>query len=365
MTTKGFNTEDFTSNLRTLTRCASLITDLNRKIIFATHTTEDVFGYAPKELIGQPIDIVMLKEDLTYFVPNIYKITLERGSFQGEVALRARSGESFYGQLATYLIAGNGTEPKTVLLSIHNVSMIKQVEKDYVYLKKLTSLGMITDMIAHHMRTPLLSLSGFAERLERFLPPDDSALRPYLPVFKKEIDSLEAIVTQLEELARLPQPDYKKYDLVELLQEVLEQIHVPAVEDKAPIQFDISLTTQDQTLYTDRDLLQRAMKILLEMAADISPQDQQVIVRLSGDEDVYLIEVCGTATRDDVSRISDVLDTAFTLHPQHSTIRLMTARRIIEDQGGRLEDLGTRGEGLCFRIRLPRERRRKIRTQPL
>jgi PAS domain S-box-containing protein len=366
MSSKEFLPEEFNTSLMALTRCATLVTDLERRILFAGPTSEALLGYPADELVGRPLDMLILKEDLTYFVPNIYKITRERGSFHGEIVLLNRSGETFYGQLAAYLYPGNGEAPRSVIMSIHNVSMIKQLEKDYLHFKKLTSLGAITESITREMRTPLLAISGFAERMDHVLP-QESSLRPYLSVLRKEIESLEAIVVQLEEFAGLPPPDYKKHDLVEVVQEVLEQSEFLKNGDPVRPRLKVSLDAQGRTIYMDRALVQKALKILLESSVEIAPEEGSIEVHVHADGEHVLIDVCRPSPSPSTfaSDMTALLESCFSSAPQCTKIRLMTARRIAEDQGGRLESLGSPEKGDVLRLRLLKERRRKIRREPL
>lgn len=366
MSSKEFLSEEFNTSLMALTRCAILVTDLERRILFAGPTSEALFGYPTAELLGRPLDMLMLKEDLTYFVPNIYKITRERGSFHGEIVLLCRSGETFYGQLAAYLYPGNGEAQRSVIMSVHDVSMIKQLEKDYLHFKKLLSLGAITENITRGMRTPLLAISGFSERMDRALP-QESTLRPYLSVLRKEIESLEAIVVQLEEFAALPPPDYKKHDLVEVVQELLEQSQFLRNGDLVRPRLKVSLDTQARTIYMDPALVQKALKILLDSSVEAAPEDGAIEVHVHADTEHVLIDVCRPSPSPSTfsADMTALLESSFSSAPQCAKIRLMTARRIVEDQGGRLESLGSPEKGVVLRLRLLKERRRKIRREPL
>jgi PAS domain S-box-containing protein len=364
MNTNTFVSEEFPHNLFALTRDATLITDLQRKILFASHTVERMFGYSPNQLVDHPLDILLLQEDLTYLLPNIYKITQERGNFQGEVLLVSRTGDPLYGHLAAYLYPGNGRQPNVVILTIHDVSMIKELEKNYLEFRKLTSLGRMTERIVYEMRTPILSMSGFAERMDHSLP-QDSPLRKYLTILRKEILSLETIITQLEEFASLPQPEYKKEDLVEVIQALIEEFQPLGKEREVRLQLKISLPSEERTLYMDQSLLHKALKVLLNTTLESLSMDGNLSLCLHSNADYFMIDILSNGSDTSPTDIGAIFDSFFTSKPQMGKIHLIAAHRIIEEQGGKLETFINPGEGVFYRVSLLKERRRKIRTQSL
>ena len=356
-----FLSEEFSNNSLALTRCGILITDLQRRIIHVSRTVETMFGYPASRLLNQSLDILMLKEDLTYFVPNIYKITQERGSFQGEILLVCQTGESLYGHLTTHLYPGDAQQPSVVILTVHDISMIKHLEKNYLDFNKLTSLGRLTESITREMRIPIMSISGFAERMDQSLP-QESPLRSYLAILRKEITALETIIIQVEELASLPQPEYKKEDLVDVIQALLEDIPAPKPGRDSRPHLKISLESQDRTLYVDRPLIHKALKIITDTVLEVLPRDATLALHVHSNAEYFIIDVHSPRSgipSDDIGRI---LDSCFSSRPQIEDIRLVAAHRIIDEQGGKLETFNSPQEGAFHRISLLKERRRKIRS---
>jgi K+-sensing histidine kinase KdpD len=193
--------------------------------------------------------------------------------------------------------------------------------------------------------------------------PQDNPLRNYLAILQKEIFSLEIIITQLEEFASLPQPEYKKEDLVDVIQTLIDEAQTLGYEKGVHPHLKISLPSQERTLYLDRTLILKALEALMNATLEMAHQDAQLTLHLHSNADYYMIDIRSSGSSLLATDMKTIFETFFTSKFQVGKIRLALARRIIEDQGGKLEALSSPEEGAFFRVSLLRERRRKIRRQ--
>ncbi len=143
-------------NLRTVFEAAKNVafvkTDCNdedAKIIEFSPGAEQIFGYAKKEVIGRPVSILHLQEDVKKF-PEILKAMNEnKTGFSGESILVKKSGETFPALFTTHpVFSDDGKMTAAIEVSV-DISMRKQAEKELKETRNLleTTLNAIPDVI--------------------------------------------------------------------------------------------------------------------------------------------------------------------------------------------------------------------------
>ena len=84
-----------------------IITDLNGKdarILEFSPGADRIFGYSREEVVGKPVAILHLKEDVDRFPEVIELMNREKAGFSGESILVRKDGEKFPALFTTYPI---------------------------------------------------------------------------------------------------------------------------------------------------------------------------------------------------------------------------------------------------------------------
>jgi PAS domain S-box-containing protein len=120
-------------------------------------TAEDSLGYASQEVIGQPVEnIVIGTESITsalkaaqqgFATPNL-----------GNIRLHRRSGQSFPAQVQIIPVLNNA-QPENILIFISDVSENEQFRVRTQQLEQRAVLGEVTAIFAHEVRNPINNIS--------------------------------------------------------------------------------------------------------------------------------------------------------------------------------------------------------------
>jgi PAS domain S-box-containing protein len=145
---------------------AFLLTDAHAKILYANRQIESLFGYERGEIIGQRIRLLFLDDDLMYFLPNIIYLTLYKEGFDGEALLRRKDGVKIFVRIFTTVFHEEGEIFLT--FSFHEIQRLKKLERDRLEAERWESLGRMVEEIAHQVRNPIVSIGGYAKRLQAF-----------------------------------------------------------------------------------------------------------------------------------------------------------------------------------------------------
>ena len=100
---------------------------------------------------------------------------------------------------------------------------LKEAQTQLCHHEKMAALGELSTTIAHEIRNPLVSIGGFARRLDRAIS-DESQEKRYTQTIMKEVSRLEKIFSDILTYIRDESLVFKEYDLRDILEKSLSMI---------------------------------------------------------------------------------------------------------------------------------------------
>ncbi len=342
---------------------AIIITDTSGTMLFLNKKAREFFGYGIRTSIGKSIGRLFLPDDLAYFLPNILKTTRVEGEYKGENLVRKKNGTRVFVKLETSLYQDEGQGGNRIIFTIQEIEKLKELERDYLESQRLASLGTMAEGIAHKIRNPIVSIGGFAKRISRRISQGDQA--HYFKRIEKEIDRLEAIVNHVQEFAVLPKPIHKRQNIRKIIEASLKSLSVKTSRNQLVIDFEVEGPNWNPMPFIDGGLLAKAFTYILDNALEAINEGGSIHVKLFPKGDFIGIEISDTGCGIPEGNLEAIFDPFFSTKPDGVGINLTTAHRIIKEQGGTIQVSSQQGKGTSFSILLPKDRRRRIRTQIL
>jgi PAS domain S-box-containing protein len=202
---------------------AILLVDKERKIVSTNQAFLDLFGYEREELEGQSIRIVHPSEEsFVAFGQRALSAIATEVPFWTEWNLVRKDGTVFPMEGSYSAIRGPDGSPVAYVAIIRDITERKRAEeelKNYrdrlenmvkertlqleaaqkalVQKEKLKTLGAIAAEVAHEIRNPLMSLGGFAMRLQKKFPD-----LPEVGIILEESRRLEKILDRIRDYLR-------------------------------------------------------------------------------------------------------------------------------------------------------------------
>jgi signal transduction histidine kinase len=231
--------------------------------------------------------------------------------------------------------------------------------------ERLAELGSMTSGLAHEIKNPLSTIGLNAQLLGESLreaelePGQRDRLRRRLDALSREVERLSGILADFLQFAGRMQLDPQPKDLVEVLDE-LSDFFMPQCE-QAGIRLRTQLPGQPVIVPVDEGLLKQALLNLMINASQAmtSARPEQdlkgdLMLRLDADRDCANVHVIDTGPGIEAERLETVFHPYVSSKPGGTGLGLPTARRIIEEHGGRLTVHSEPGQGSDFMIELPR-----------
>jgi signal transduction histidine kinase len=217
----------------------------------------------------------------------------------------------------------------------------------------LATLGELAAGLAHEIRNPLAGIAGVMEIIGRDLPKESPA-RAVLKDVRSEVLHINRIVSELLEIARPKQPEFRKSDL----NATAEHAVMFAKDQAASRGVEIELTKDPEGIEIEHDAGQIHQVLLNLLLNGVQACDEGGTVALQvahTDESVQLT-VVDTGKGIPPEILANIFRPFFTTKGNGTGLGLSLARRMVEGHGGRLDVSSWVGKGSRFTVSLPKER---------
>lgn len=217
----------------------------------------------------------------------------------------------------------------------------------------LATLGELAAGLAHEIRNPLAGIAGVIEIIGRDLPKESPA-RAVLKDVRSEVQHINRIVSELLEIARPKQPDFRKADL----NATAEHAVMFAKDQAASRGVEIELTRDPDAVEIEHDTGQIHQVLLNLLLNGVQACDQggKVVLQVAHNEDSAQLTVVDTGKGIPPEILANIFRPFFTTKGNGTGLGLSLARRMVEGHGGRLEVSSWVGKGSRFTVMLPKER---------
>lgn len=252
---------------------------------------------------------------------------------------------------------GNQAENSGRALVIYDYTHQKELEEEAARKERLAELGDLAAGVAHEIRNPLNAISLAAQRLDAEHSPKDEDEKSDFSFFTSQIKSetgrLNAIVTRLLGLTRVPKTETKVTNIGSIIEEWARFMESEFDRDQARVTVDITRSTMARV---DADKLRQTLGNLYRNAfeaADSSPLDVDITLKSAGDYLQIIFTDNGPGVNDNCAE--KLFTPYYTTKESGSGLGLSISYRLINDMGGTLEIDKNHHDGARFVISLALE----------
>ncbi len=241
-----------------------------------------------------------------------------------------------------------------VIVIVQDISALKATLKQIQTTQMLMSLGELAAGVAHHVRAPLTTLSGYLQIMMNRVEDDRcSVRREVLEMLLGEVSYINNVVKELVLFAKPPVSKTPGVNVNRLLDEALLLVFKQMGGENVAI--DKRLAEGLPTLTADGNLLKQAMVNILQNAMEAMAEQGTLTVRswLNAELNMLVVAVADTGVGIGPQLLSRVFEPFYSTKLDRIGLGLPTAHRIVSEHGGFINISSDEKTGTKVHIYLP------------
>jgi two-component system sensor histidine kinase AtoS len=241
-----------------------------------------------------------------------------------------------------------------VILIMQDVSAVRAAIKQIQTTQMLMSLGELAAGVAHHVRTPLTTISGYLQVMMNRLEDDKYTVRR--DVLELLFDEVAYINNVVKELVLFAKPQVNKQPDINVNRVIEEALLLTFKQMGGEhIAIDKQLAQGLPEIHADSNLLKQALVNILQNALEAMHDEGNLTVKSWLNSDVNMLVIAITDTGDGVTPeiMPRVFEPFYTTKLDRMGLGLPIAYRIITEHGGFINIGPNEGQGTKVHVYLP------------
>ena len=334
--------------------------DKNLKIVIFNPEAEQIFGYAPSEVINK-------KTITEIFPPELNQILMDALSGKSElrdlpwreVEIQSRSGKQIPVRFSGTVLVEKNEQMGTVAF-FQDLREIKRLEQELVKSERLAAIGQTVAGLAHGIKNILHGLKGGSYLVDIGISREDPVkLKKGWEMIKRNVGRTSNLVMDLLSYAKEREPQYENCFPNEIADEVCWLVQDKAHENNVEIITEFDNTIGEVSL--DPNTLHEVLLNLMSNAVDACLFDDNMTkkwqVRLTTSKEKgrrIKFDVTDNGAGMDKEVMQKLFTSFFSTKGHRGTgLGLMVTRKLVEEHHGKIEVQSQPGKGTSFSFYLP------------
>ncbi|TAL28114.1 MAG: PAS domain S-box protein [Nitrospirae bacterium] len=230
---------------------------------------------------------------------------------------------------------------------VRNITELNNLREKLIAAERMAALGEVAAKVAHEIRNPLVSVGGFARRLEGKL---DGNLKEYAGIIAKEVGRLEDILKEILGFVKEARLSKERVDINKLINDIVSLVEADLKERGIGILKDLGEAPQ---VFMDPNRVKEALLNIFNNAIQALTTQGTIAVKTYAGENSVVVEISDTGPGIDEKDLPFIFSPFYTTKASGTGLGLAITNRIIEEHKGRIEVESIVGIGTTFRVFLP------------
>ncbi len=316
-------------------------TDTDYTIKSVNKAVADIVGLPEEKIVGRKCYEIFHGMSEPWQACPHHKTVQMKKSFIEEVE-DPRTGETFLTSTSP-LFDASGSFLGTVHI-VRDITEIKGIRERLASAERMAALGEVAAKVAHEIRNPLVSIGGFAQRLENKL---EGNLKEYATIIAREVKRLEEILRDILGFVREARLSTSRVNVNTLMDDVLSLVDTEIAERGISLETDY---TEVPPVLLDQDRIKEAFLNIVNNSIQAVGTQGRIMVKTYPSNGYVVVEISDTGKGISEKDLSFIFDPFYTTKPTGTGLGLAITRRIIEEHKGRIEVKSKMGEGTTMKV---------------
>jgi two-component system, NtrC family, sensor histidine kinase PilS len=330
-----------------------ITTGLDGHITLVNTAAQKLLECPEDSLLGQPVNRL--------FLDPLPQVGSERA--HTEVRLVAPNGyrKTFRVQVSTLAIPEKGT--LGFVYTFDDLTEVRRLEREVRMQDRLAAVGRLAAAIAHEIRNPLTSIAGSVSLLSS-IPDLSDEHRQLLQIVTRESERLNHIITDFLGYSRGKQYQFKKVDLLPLLEDTLTLLEHRLSAQNSAIRIEKKFQLTQAWTLADGDKIKQVFWNFCENAVRAMRDNGTLTVSVESSGDDWQVNFADTGPGMSSQLIEKIFEPFQSQFEGGTGLGLAIVYQIVQAHEGKVWARSKVGQGSVFVLKLRRLAEAASSTQP-
>jgi two-component system sensor histidine kinase PilS (NtrC family) len=320
-----------------------ITTGLDGHITLANTAAQKLLECPEDSLLGEPVNRL--------FLDPLPQVGSERA--HTEVRLVAPNGyrKTFRVQVSTLAIPEKGT--LGFVYTFDDLTEVRRLEREVRMQDRLAAVGRLAAAIAHEIRNPLTSIAGSVSLLSS-IPDLSDEHRQLLQIVTRESERLNHIITDFLGYSRGKQYQFKKVDLLPLLEDTLTLLEHRLSAQNSAIRIEKKFQLTEAWTLADGDKIKQVFWNFCENAVRAMRDNGTLTVSVESSGDDWQVNFADTGPGMSPQLIEKIFEPFQSQFEGGTGLGLAIVYQIVQAHEGKVWARSKVGQGSVFVLKLRR-----------
>ena len=232
---------------------------------------------------------------------------------------------------------------------------LNEAQESLLQKERLAAVGEMAAGIAHELKGPLVSIGGFAGRLTKKLP-EGSVEKSHADLIVSEVLRLEGILSEILLFSKKATICYVRSNIADIVKDSLAVV-APPLEEKE-IQVTTRFPRQKLELLGDPQQLKQVFINIILNALDAMGKGGKLNIQVTVSEldgkEAACVKIADTGGGIPLESLNSIFTPFYSTKVTGTGLGLPIANRIVTNHGGKIQVTNNPGQGVEFRVILPK-----------
>jgi PAS domain S-box-containing protein len=259
-------------------------------------------------------------------------------------------GRVQYYRVYTSPVADEDGSVNHVVAVRRDITQRRAMENRLQQAERLASIGELSTYMAHEIRNPLFSISGFTNSLMRDKEVGDKA-REKLAIILDESRRLDEVLRSLLNFTRPTEAQVAEVDLNEVVRATMDVMQLPCSNQS--VVAHVSLDDGMAKVQANPDLIKQCLINLIKNALEAMETGGKMYVTTSMSQDMAMLAVEDTGVGIPLDIRDKIFSPFFSTKDKGVGLGLAQIHKIVGELGGRVDLVSMQGVGTKVTLYLP------------
>ncbi len=320
--------------------------DQNCHVVMMNFAAERLFKIRQEETLGKHLLEVLRNRELHDLINEVLKT--RKGSTR-EIKINTYDERIFWINVVP-IDKENNLGAVAVMRDITELKRLEKMKSDFV------------SNVSHELKTPLTSISGFAETLLDGAYKSEENCRYFLRIIKQETDRMTRLINELLYLSRIEKPDFsipkRPVNIASVVNKAVKLLQ-KNIDDKGHL-LNLRLPENLGPVTGDEDSVLEIIINLLDNAIKYTPEGGNITVEIEDESDFISISVADNGIGIAGDELERIFGRFYRVQGPGITsasgtgLGLAVVKHLVESLNGKISVESQLGKGSTFKVSLPK-----------